>query len=364
MKTKFALMTAVMAFSYTFAQEIPLSAELNTYSKKVDSIVVSEKTKMNVELDEVDKNYQENKITSDEKQKQSTEIAARYEKIINEKVNAQQNDLEIATKEIVKNAVLGKNDTIQNHGKNEVQLGFNGIKMKVNGEKKEPKDYLHSWDFNISFIGANLTSKDEPFRFYSKASDVRTTVYNSYSIALRYEDQLGGFRSPVFYRIGLGMRSDNFRPKYNQVFSQEEKTLVVKDFTKGNLRDTRLSSTYIYIPADLRFVLNPKYIEHNGVKYLDNKQPQLNIIAGVYAGVRAGSVIYNKYSTEYTKRVVERERVMYGMNDIIFGAKLGIGYGGFNLFVQKDLTPTFNDNAQLKKKYGLQIGIEIANVNF
>jgi hypothetical protein len=52
------------------------------------------------------------------------------------------------------------------------------------------------------------------------------------------------------------------------------------------------------------------------------------------------------------------------MNDIIFGAKLGIGYRGFNLFVQKDLTPTFNDNAQLKKKYGLQIGIEIANVNF
>jgi hypothetical protein len=364
MKTKFALMTAVLAFSYTFAQEAPLSGELNAYSKKVDSIVVSEKTKMNAELDEVDKNYQDKKIASEERQKQRTEIAARYEKTINEKVNAEQNDLENATKEIVKNAVLGKSDTIENQDKNEVQLGFSGIKMKVKGDKKEPKDYLHSLDLNISFVGANLTSKDEPFRFYSKASDVRTTVYNSYSIALRYEDQVGGFRSPVFYRIGLGMRSDNFRPKYNQVFSQEDKTLVVKDFTKGNLRDTRLSNTYIYVPVDLRFVLNPKYIEYNGVKYLDNRKPQLNIIAGVYGGVRAGSVIYNKYSTEYTKRITERERVMHGMNDIIFGAKLGIGYGGFNLFIQKDLTPTFNDNAQLKKKYGLQVGIEIANVNF
>ena len=245
-----------------------------------------------------------------------------------------------------------------------MQLGLGGVKMKLNADKKTPKDYLTVRDLTISFIGANLTSKNEPFRFYSKDSDVRTTVYNSYSFAFTYEYQLGGFRSPVFYKIGLGVRSDNFRPKYNKVFTQENNKLEVTDFTRGNLRDTRLNNTYIYIPVDLRFVLNPKYTDYEGVKYLDNRKSQLSIIAGIYGGVRAGSVIYNKYSTEFTKRITERQRLMHGVNDLIFGAKLGIGYGGLNLFIQKDFTPAFNDNAMLKKKYGLQIGIEIANVNF
>jgi hypothetical protein len=361
MKTKIAVMTAVMAFSYYSAQEKPY---LQSYSQKIDSIVVSEKSKMNNELDEVDKSYKAKTINADEKQKQRAEIASRYQEIINSKVDAEKSDLEDATKEMVKNAVMGKNDSVKGFGRNEIQLGLNGLKMKFKGKKKEPKDYLHSWDLNVSFVGTSLTSKDEPFRFYSKDSDIRTTVYNSYSMALRYENQLGGFRSPIFYRIGLGMRSDNFIPKYGRVFSQEDKTLAIADFTKGNLRNTRLNTTYLYVPVDFRFVLNPKYLDYQGVKYLDNKKNQLSLVAGVYGGVRAESIIYNKYSTEYTKKIVERERVMHGMNDIIFGAKFGIGYGGLNLFVQKDLTPAFNNNAQLKNKYGLQIGIEIANVNF
>ncbi|WP_157886065.1 hypothetical protein [Chryseobacterium glaciei] len=54
MKTKIALMAAVMAFSYSFAQENP---HLASYSQKIDSIVVSEKSKMDTELDAVDKNF-------------------------------------------------------------------------------------------------------------------------------------------------------------------------------------------------------------------------------------------------------------------------------------------------------------------
>jgi len=361
MKTKIAVMTAVMAFSYYSAQEKPY---LNSYSQKIDSIVVSEKAKMNTELDEVDKNYNAKSITADEKQKQRTEIASKYQEIINTKVDAEKSDLENATKEMVRDAVLGTNDTVKKHGRNELQLGISGLKMKINGNKKEPKDYLHNWNLTVSFVGANLTSKDEPFRFYNKDSDIRANVYNASSFAVRYENQLGGYRSPLFYRVGLGVRSDQFTPKYGKVFSQENNTLELTDFTKGNLKNTKFNITYVYIPLDFRLVLNPKYIEYDGIKYLDNRKSQISLIAGIYGGVKAGNIIYNKYSTEYSKRIVERERVMHGVNDLIFGAKLGIGLGGFNLFIQKDLTPAFNDNARLSKKYGLQIGLEIANVNF
>lgn len=360
MKTKIALIIAVIAFSYTFAQENP---HMKLYSQKIDSIVVSEKAKLDTELNEIDKNFKENKISAEEKQKQRLEIASKYEHIINEKVDAQQSELEDATKSMVKNAVLGKRDTLQ-AGKNEFAIEFGRIKVKLNKDKKTPEDYLRNIELSANMTGVNLTSKDQPFKFFNKDSDVRNTVINSSNLILRYESQVGGFTSPVFYRLGLGLRTDKYVPKYGKVFAQGNNILFVKDFDRGNLRKTSMTNSYIVIPVDLKFVLNPKYIDFNGVKYLDNKKAQLNIVAGIYGGVRVESVMYNKFSNENSKRIVERERVMQGVNNFIFGGKLGIGYGGLNLFIQKDLIPIFNNAAQLNKKYGLLIGIETANINF
>ncbi len=359
MKTKITLMAAVMAFSYTFAQENP---HLKSYSEKIDSIVVSEKSKMNAELDDVDRNFKDKRISTEEKQKQRADIASKYEQIINEKVDAQQSELENATKSMVRSAVLGQKDSLY-ASKNHLELGIGGVKMKVNGDRT-PKDRLRNVDFAVSLIGANLASKDDYFKFYSKDSEMRNTIINSTSLALRYEDQLGGSKSPVFYRLGLGLRTDKLTPKYGQVFTQREGKLMVDEFTRGDMKRTYLRNTYIYIPAELRFVLNPKYTEYNGVKYVDNRKSQLSIITGIYGGVNVGSMNYIKYSDDDSKRIVEKERMMQGVNNFVFGGKLGIGYGGINLFIQKDFTPTFNGDAQLKKKYGLQIGIEIVNLDF
>ncbi len=359
MKTKIALMTAVMAFSYTFAQQ---NNHLKTYSHKIDSIVVSEKSKMNAELDQVDRNYKDKRISAEEKQKQRVEIASKYEQIINDKVTAQQSELENATKEMVKNAVLGRKDSA-NTSANQVQLGIGGLKLKVNNNKT-PKDHLSSLDLAVSLVGANLVSKNDYFKVYSKDSEMKNTILNSSSFALRYENQVGGYKSPVFYRLGMGVRMDGLTPKYGQVFVQNEGKLMVDDFTRGELRRTYLRNTYLYVPAELRFVLNPKYTEYEGVKYLDNTKRQISIVAGIYGGIKLSSQNYIKYSNDNSKRIVEKERVMQGVNNFVFGGKLGIGYGGINLFIQKDFTPTFNGDALLGKKYGLQIGIEIVNLDF
>lgn len=364
MKNKIILLAAVMVFSYNFAQENPLmESSIRIYSKKIDSIVISEKSKMNEELDGIDKNFKESKITADEKQKKRTEIASKYEQIINEKIDTQQSELEEATKEMVKNSVLKKPDTLH-RDKNEMQVGFDGLKVRLNKNKKDPKDYLHTLEFSVSLTGTTLTPKDKPFKFYDKNSDVRNTIINSSSYTLRYEDQIGGFTSSIFYRVGLGVRLDKFVPKYGKVFAQENNALFVQDFTRGNLKETFLTNSYLFVPVDFRFVLNPRYIEYKGIKYLDSRKRQFSIIAGIYGGVKVGNVIYNRFSTETSKRIVERERVMQGVNNFIFGGKFGISYEGINLFIQKDFTPVFNNDAKLSNKYGLQIGIEIANINF
>ncbi|MCT2409671.1 MICOS complex subunit MIC60 [Chryseobacterium antibioticum] len=365
MKTKLILMAAVMAFTYSTAQQTPdMNPKIKLYSKKIDSIVVSEKSKMNAELDIIDKDFKEKKITAEEKQKQRSDIAMKYQQTINEKVDAQESELQSATKEMVKNAVFMDRDSM-NGKRNEMWLGLNGLNMKLGqNRKKSPKHSLQTIELSASVMGTGLTAKNEPFNFYDKNSDTRNTIINSSQMALRYEGQIGGFKSPVFYRVGLGVRFDQYVPKYGNVFKQEDHTLFVDDFDRGNLKKTQFNNTYLYIPVDLRFVLNPKYIEYEGVQYLDNKKRQLSLVMGVYGGVKVGSVNYIKYSNENSKRIVERERIMDGVNDFIVGGKFGISYGSFKVFVQKDFTPIFNDSALLKNKYGVQIGVEFVNIVF
>lgn len=360
---KITLMIAVIIFSYSYAQEKPqMDNKMKLYSEKIDNILAFEKSQMNLELDKIDKNFQNNKITLEQKQKQKSEIALKYEKIINVRVDNQKSELENVTKELVQNAVFGKPDTIRK-GKNLLQLGVNGLKMKLNqNNKKTPKDYLHNWSFSYNFSMGNLTSKDKPFGLSSKNSDTEI-VYNSI-FALKYENQVGGFESPIFYNIGLGIRTDRYQTKDNNVFVQKNNVLKLQNFSNGNLKDAFMRNTYVFVPVDFRFVLNPKYKEYNGVKYLDNTKSQLSLIAGIYGGANIGSKIITKYSNENSKSIVDKERVMHGVNDFIVGGKLGVGYKGFNLYIQKDFNPLFNKDAKLMNKNGFQIGIEVASLGF
>lgn len=365
MKTKVTLLTALTACTYIFAQHSPYSdASIKSYSKKIDSIVYAEKISMNKELDAIDENFKNQRITIDEKQRQRTEIALKYERAINEKIDAQKSEFEEATRDMVKDAVLNPKDSLHQY-KNQMAIGLGGIRMNLDGnDKKVPADDLHRWHYTVALTGTGYTSRERPFRFFDKSSDFKNTVFNSAFFAVRYEEQLGQFRSPIFLRVGLGYRWDQSKPKYGRVFSQENKTLGITNFKKGNLKEAYLNNHYFHIPLELRFVLNPKYVDYNGTQYLDNRSKQFSIIVGMYSNVRITSNIYNRYSNDVSKRIVERETLNHGVNDIIVGGKLGIGYGGINVFVQKDFTPAFNENADLTHKYGLQIGVEIMNVYF
>ncbi len=364
MKTKLAVISALMAFTYSFAQQdADMNASMKNYSKMIDSIVVSEKIKMNKELDDVDHDFKQNKITGDEKQKMQADIAAKYEEVINGKIDAHKTEFEEFTRQAVKNAVLKPSDSVHTD-KNQLVFGLGGVSIRMNEGKTNPAEYLRTWQYVTALVGTSYTTKDKPFAFLNNNQDFKNTVFNSATYILRYEIQLGSFTSPFFYKLGLGYRWDQSKAKYGKTFTQENLTLDTKEFTKGNLKDTHINNHYLFIPIDFKLVLNPKYIEHNGTKYLNNKVTQLSIVAGVYGGVRVSSTIYDRYSNDYSKRIVERERINHGMNDLIVGGKFGVGYAGFNVYIQKDFTPAFNNNANLKNKYGLQIGIELLNANF
>lgn len=339
------LTASVMAFSQdnkSIRQQYEtLNMRINNYTVKIDSIVSSEKKKMNEELDVIDKDFKDGKISAEEKKSHSNEIALKYETIINEKVDAQKESFEEITRERVRKSVFGKS---------------------ADEKKNEMKNLLNSMDIVISGGYLNLTEKSKPFDFFNKPEEIRSG--SSLSYQLRFQMQVGAYTSPVFLNFGLGVRADIYNAKKSTVFAQGNEKLFITEFTPKKLKYTQLKAEYLEIPLEMQFVLNPKYVEYDGEKFLDDSKRQWRIGAGIYGGVKIGSRIKYKYENEESSKNIFRQRVENGINPFLFGAKLSIGYAGISLYVKKDLTPIFNDDALMNNKNGLQIGLEVFNLTF
>ncbi len=360
MKTKFALLAAVFLFSYSFAQEnMHMDPQMKIYSKKIDSIITSEKSKMNIELDELDESFKNKKISADEKQRQKSDIALKYEEIINEKVDSQKTDLENATKEIVKNSVLGKGKAFD-----KIEVAQNNALLSFKGSKRTKKEILKTFDVNIAFGYIDLTKSASSFTLGSHSSQMKFGKSVSSVIELRFTRQLGALTSPIFYRFGFGYRGDTFVPKESKIVKYDNNEIFLTDFTAGHLKKSRFINHYIIAPLDFVFVLNPKYTVENGEKMLDNTKGNFRVTAGIYGGVRFLTQNQIIYKNEDDHRVVSRDNISDVANNFLFGGKLSVGFGALNIFVKKDFTPIFGDNVKINNKYGFQIGLELLYINF
>lgn len=359
MKTKIVLFFTFLLAFYAHAQEKSYTdVQIRDYSKKIDSIIVSERAKMNNELDALDKSFKENKVSAEEKQSQRTEVAEKYEQIINEKVDDQKSNLEEATKELVKNSVMGK-------GKMSDRIVFaqNNALFSVKDPKRTKKELLTTVDLNISLALSNLTNSATSLNI-ANDSEVKFGSSTSWDLEYRYSHQLGNLTSPMFYRIGLGFRGSTFRLADSQVFVKDGDQIFLSDFTKGYLKKSRFTNYYLTIPVDFVMVLNPKYTTENNEKMLDNSKGSFRVSAGFYGGYRFLSQNEIIYKNLEGNKVRDTENFKGVANNFLFGGKISIGYRTLTLYVKKDFTPIFNENAKINNKYGIQIGLELLYINF
>lgn len=352
-----------LLFSTAHAQtKETLRKQMERYTNKIDSLVTHERNKMNAEFDELEKKRKSGEISESEMNEQKNKAAVRYETIINEEIARQKEEYEDITGKTVKKALFKSND----NEKNSLFRTARGALLDLTFEEPEfedpedPKNYLRSFGYVAGLSLINFT--DKKFLDFSKGNELKNSMSGNFS--LRYENQLGKTTSPVFYRLGLGWRFDSIEPNGDKIFAQDDKNLYLTDFTGNDLRSAWLRTDYIYAPLEAIFVLNPKYKEYNGLRYIDNTKKQLRIGVGLYGGVKVNDRMHLKYKNDFGNRVYVREGVSKGLNSFIAGGKISIEYYGFNLYIMKDFTPVFNNEALIKNKRGVQIGIDLWAITF
>lgn len=349
MLKKLLLLFALSVGVFSFSQEKPVEKRVKKYSEKVDSITTAEKANMNKELDNIEKDLKEGKITVEKSKIQKKEVADKYEKIINEKIDHEKKSVLEDVTIITVNKVIFERKPIQ----------------QDSVKQKNPMKYLKRNYLDVSYAFLNLTQEKGSFNPFEENSEMRIGRSHSFEIQLRRQRQLGSKTSGVFINYGLAYRSDTYMPKRPQVFVEDNQNLMLQDFSLGNLKRSKFRNVYITFPVDFQFVLNPKYTEYKGEKYLDAKQKQWKIGVGAYAGINTRSIIKVKYYRAEDGKFDKYQNITdNGVNSFLFGGKLSLSYGGFNIFIKKDFTPIFNNQALLPNKNGIQLGIDITNLSF
>lgn len=358
MKVKILLLAMLSSFA---TAQTTLDDQMKSYTQKVNSIVSTEKANMKSETDKIDDDFSSGKITKAEQIAQKEAVSKKYEIIINEKIENERQQLENITKTAVTNSVYNtKMDTVKS--KDVFVFSSKGLSIKKSG--KSPAQYLNSSSLNVAYAFANLTKDKGSFNPFENDSEMRIGNSHSVEVQFRKDRQLGSFKSPWFIRYGLAYRTDTYMPKRPQVFVQENSQLFLDDFENGRLKRSKLRNVYLTIPVEFQLYLNPKYTEYDGKQYLDAKKKMWKIGLGAYAGINTRSIVKVKYYNENDHFKKYDYTLDDGVNAFLFGGKFSLGYGGVNLFIKKDFTPIFNDRALLPNKNGIQIGIEIANIDF
>lgn len=357
---KFKILLLAMLSSFATAQTT-LDNQMKSYTDKVNSIVLTEKANMKAETDKIDEAFSSGKITKAEQIAQKETVSKRYETIINDKIENERQQLEEITKSAVKNSVYSS-DTIRN--KNVVVFKNSGVSINIRKDKKQPTEYINTSTISVGYAFTNLTKDKGSFNPFENDSEMRVGNSHSVEVQFRQDKQLGSFTSPWILRYGLAYRTDTYMPKRPQVFVQENSQLFLENFEEGRLKRSKLRNVYLTLPIEFQLYLNPKYTEYDGKQYLDVRKKMWKIGVGAYAGINTRSIVKVKYYDEGSKFQKYDYTLDDGVNAFLFGGKFSLGYGGVNLFIKKDFTPIFNSKANLPNKNGIQIGIEIANIDF
>lgn len=359
---KFKILLLAMLSSFATAQTT-LDNQMKSYTEKVNSIVSTEKENMKAETDKIDEAFSSGKITKAEQISQKERVSKKYETIINDKIENERQQLEDITKTAVTNSVYNtKPDTLKN--KNVMVFGTSGLSIKIKKKDKSPKEYINTSAVSVGYAFANLTKDKGSFNPFENDSEMRIGNSHSVEVQFRKDKQLGSFTSPWILRYGLAYRTDTYMPKRPEVFVQENSQLYLEDFQEGSLKRSKLRNVYLTLPIEFQLYLNPKYTEYDGKQYLDVRKKMWKVGLGAYAGINTRSIVKVKYYNESDNFKKYDYTLDDGVNAFLFGGKFSLGYGGVNLFIKKDFTPIFNNKANLPNKNGIQIGIEIANIDF
>lgn len=354
---KIILYTIIIAFSLVtkaFAQEKSFEKKAKEIASNIEMITTEEKNALKKEVEAIDLQVKEGKISAEKGQELKLKIAEERAKNIETKVAIEEEKLA----QLVKDKVDGRiTDTIEassrkggttivigsssrdSIGQNKTEINLGSMKIyKGEKDKAERKSKRTTSQFVFAFGLNNVITKGENL----KDSDFKVWGSHFYEWGITYNSRIFKNHNLMHAKYGLSLMYNNLRPTDNRYFAANgDQTDLVQSTVK--LDESRFRNVYLTAPIHLEFDFTPKKLSKDGTKTYFRTHESVRLGIGGYAGVRVKSKQILKYEIDDHK-IKEKQKGDFNVSDFNYGLSAYVGYGQTSLYVKYDLNPMFKNN--------------------
>lgn len=307
-------------------------------ANKIEKVTKEEKAALKDEVEAVNVQLSEGKITQEQADKRKKELAEARAVIIEEKVTLAQNELS----DLVQQKVDGKikeQDTTHTYI---IRWDPKRDRDSIHGEKRTTSQFVFAMGLNNMMVDGKL--QDSNYSFIGSHFYEWGFTYNS---RLMKNDNL------LHAKYGLSLMYNNIRPTDNRSFVVNGDQTVLQT-NAINLDESRFRNVYIVLPVHLEFDFSKPKVS-NGKTYFRTHQ-SFRFGIGGYAGINVKSKQILKYDQDDLdyKTTIKGD---YNVNNFIYGLSSYIGYRAFSLYAKYDLNPLFKNN--LVKENNISLGIRL-----
>jgi len=318
-------------------------------ANKIEKITKEEKTALKEEVEAVNVQLSEGKITQEQADKRKKELAEARAVIIEEKITLAQNELN----DLVQQKVDGKIKEQDSTGKHTLIIHWNDRNWNeqnrkrrdsIHGEKRTTSQFVFAMGLNNMMVDGKL--QDSNYSFIGSHFYEWGFTYNS---RLMKNDNL------LHAKYGLSLMYNNIRPTDNRSFVVNENQTNLEVNTI-NLDESRFRNVYLVLPLHLEFDFSKPTVTNGKTYFRTHKSFRFGI--GGYAGINVKSKQILKFE-EGDLKYKTTIKGDYNVNNFIYGLSSYIGYKSLSLYAKYDLNPLFQDNAVDEKNISLGLRFDL-----
>jgi hypothetical protein len=337
----FTLYLVILAFlfvSKVLGQET-FESKAKRIANKIEKVTKEEKAALKEEVEAVNVQLSEGKITQEQADKRKKELAEARAVIIEEKVTLAQNELNDLVQQKVDGKIKEQDST---HTYTFRWTRKDSDKDSIHGEKRTTSQFVFAMGLNNMMVDGKL--QDSNYSFIGSHFYEWGFTYNS---RLMKNDNL------LHAKYGLSLMYNNIRPTDNRTFVVNGDQTVLQT-NAINLDESRFRNVYIVLPLHLEFDFTRPQVSNGKIYFRTHKSFRFGI--GGYAGINVKSKQILKYDQDDLdyKTTIKGD---YNVNNFIYGLSSYVGYGAFSLYAKYDLNPLFKNN--LVKENNISLGVRL-----
>ena len=352
----YTIFIVVSFLSKVVAQEKTFEKQVKEIASNIELITNKEKNNLKVEVEAIDLQVKEGKITAEKGKELKQKIAEEFAKNIENKVAMEEAKLAqlvqdkvdgkftVSEEKLKKGGttiILGssRNDSI---GKNRTEINLTTMKVYKGEQDKierKSKRTTSQFVFAMGLNNAIPELKD------IENSDFRVWGSHFYEWGVTYNSRLIKNHNLVHAKYGFSVMYNNLRPTDNRYFvkSGNQTYLATSNL---DLEESRLRNVYLAAPFHLEFDFTPKKYSKDGTTSYFRTHESIRLGIGGYAGVRIKSKqllhIEVDGDTEKTKQKGD-----FNVSDFNYGLSTYIGYRATSLYFKYDMNPLFKKNSDI-----------------